>query len=134
MRKRDRRELGRYARAMADELELRDWTINLLYRPSDRCNDAEIGCVYGQKTANLQVSENFRQLDRDRQRQTITHELLHCHWHLPSEMVVTKDLEAALGAQADQLFAEGFRRQLEYAIDATAAALAKHLPYIDWPK
>jgi hypothetical protein len=78
------------------------------------------------------VCKEFRSQDAEHQRRTIVHELLHCHWDAAWEMV-DKDLEKALGAQADILFSVGFDRNAEYALDATAHALAKHLPLINWP-
>ena len=43
------------------------------------------------------------------------------------------DLDTLLGKPADTIFWKSWRRQLEYAIDATAAAIAKHMPLIEWP-
>lgn len=132
MKKKDRRELERYIRAMANEMELRDWTLTLADEPCESQNDATCTPTFGQKIATIRVCKDFRSLDAERQRKTVVHELLHCHWHAAWGMV-DNDLEKALGAQADLLFSVGFNRNAEYAIDATAGALAKHLPLVDWP-
>jgi hypothetical protein len=47
--------------------------------------------------------------------------------------MVRTDLEEFLGKQTDQVFYNGFRRQVEYSTDAIATAIAKHMPLIDWP-
>jgi hypothetical protein len=133
MKKRDRAELKRYIRWIANEMELRDWTIFLAGESCENENLATCALVFGQKYATIRVCKDFRTLDADQQRKTVVHELLHCHWHAAWEMV-DRDLEKALGAQADLLFSAGFNRNAEHALDATAAALAKHLPRIDWPE
>jgi hypothetical protein len=132
MRKRDRRELERYIRWMANEMELRDWTITLADDPCSPGNKGECLAVMGRKRATILLAKDFRSHEPEDQRVTIVHELLHCHWTAAWEMV-GRDLEKALGSQADIIFCSAFDRNAEYAIDATAAALAKHLPLIDWP-
>ena len=132
MKKRDRKELEKYVRFVADDMELRDWTIVLVAEPCEARHDATITPTFGQKLAHLRVCKDFRAQHPESQRKTIVHELLHCHWHAAWEMVDT-DLEKALGGQGGLLFSAGFNRNAETALDATAAALAKHLPFIDWP-
>jgi hypothetical protein len=132
MKKKDRRELERYIRWMADEMELRDWTIVLADEPCSPENEGDCKPTYGQKLATIRLCKEFRSHEAERQRRTIVHELLHCHWNAAWDMV-DRDLEKALGAQADLLFSVAFNRNAEYALDATAHALAKHLPLIDWP-
>jgi hypothetical protein len=133
MRKRDRRELTRYIRWVANEMELRDWTLTLADEACEPKYDATCQPAHGQKLATISVCKEFRSQDPERQRRSVVHELLHCHWHAAWEMV-DADLEKALGGQADLLFSAGFNRNAEHALDATAHALAKHLPLIEWPK
>jgi len=133
MRKRDRRELERYVRWVADEMELRDWTIEVSSEPPGRDDAiATMQPVDGRKLAVMRLCPGFRDREAEDQRHTIVHEILHCHF-AAADHAVENDLEGLLGKPADGIFYEAFRRSLEYGIDATAAAVAKHLPLIDWP-
>jgi len=132
MKKRDRKELGRYVRWCADQMELRDWTIHLGHEPAPSDADGYVVITYGRKLARITVAEDFRSFDPERQRHTIAHELIHCHLESACNMV-QNDLERHLSTQADQVFFDGFKRQIEYGVDALASAVAKHLPFIDWP-
>lgn len=133
MTRRDRKALGRYIRFVADAMELRDWTFVLSHDPApDDCH-AHITNTYGRKLAVIQVASDFRSAPPEQQRQTICHELVHCHLESSTNMVLN-DLSEHLGKQADWLFWESFKRQIEYGVDALASALAKHMPLIVWPK
>jgi len=133
MTKRDQKELLRYIRWVADELELRDWTLTLLDTPAPADALGHMSETYGRKVAEIQVCSDFRNLDAEQQRHTIVHELVHCHLASPTNMVLN-DLEEELSDTADRIFWSGYKRQIEYSTDALASALAKHLPLIDWPK
>lgn len=132
MKKRDRKELGRYVRWVADEIGLRDWTIDLLTEPCDEDCNAQTRLIYGRKRAALRVSEGFRAFDLERIRHTIVHELIHLHLAAATNQV-DHDIGEHLGATAYDIFWNGWLRNLEYGIDGLAGALAPHLPLIDWP-
>lgn len=134
MKKKDREELKRYIRWVANEMLLADWTFDVKWEsPSDP--DALANCtpIFGRKRATLRFCDDFRNLVADEQRDTVVHELIHCHF-APAQCQVEKDLERHLGVQADQLFFESFKRNVEYAVDGLAGAIAKHMPLIEWPK
>lgn len=133
MNERERDALIGYIRWVANEMELRDWTFDLSSRPADRDCYAQIFPTYGQKHAEISVDENFRTLDADKQAQIIAHELVHCHLEAASNMVFA-DLEPYLGKAADQIFWNGYKRQMEYGVDALATVIAKHMPNISWPE
>ena len=118
---------------MADEMELRDWTIVLSDKPAPEDALGYVKVTYGRKLATIDLTPDFRDCDLEEQRHTVVHELVHCHLE-PATNMVLNDLEEPLGKQADQIFWEGFKRQNEYAVDALASAIAKHMPLIDWPK
>jgi hypothetical protein len=122
VKKRDRKALFAYIRSTADEMGLRDWEIRLSDEPAREGKGASVGCVFGRKFASPED-----------QRDTIVHELIHLHLEPASDMVY-RDLEKILGRPADAAFTNGFDRQLEYAIDGLAGALAQHTPLIEWPK
>jgi hypothetical protein len=126
-------ELKRYVRAMADLLWLRDWT--LIVSREEPGEDGWIACcepITGRKAATLRFRNDFRERDPETQRQTVVHELLHCHtaqpWHL-----VRVTLPKELGQSAYNLFCDAFRNELEYAVDAIADAVSGSFPLIQWP-
>ena len=133
MRKRDRKALGAYIGRIADEIGLRDWDLRLLHETCDDDCNAQCAIVYGRKLAYIRVNEDFRGYAPGRIRQTIVHELVHCHF-AAADNQVQHDLDDHLGDQTAQVFFNAFRRQMEYGVDAMAAALAPHMPLIDWPK
>jgi hypothetical protein len=133
MTKRDQKVLGRYIRRVADELELRDWTLTLSNNPAPKDCYGHMTETYGRKLAVIEVCADFRNLDAEQQRHTIVHELVHCHLAPPTNMVLN-DLEKELSDTTDRIFWASYKRQIEYSTDALASALAKHLPLIDWPK
>lgn len=131
--KAERKIVGDYVRRAADEMELRDWTLDIGHAPSDEDTDAQIRCTYGRKHATIFFAAGFRGYDADRQRQTVAHELVHCHLHAACDQV-NNDLATLLGKPAETAFKTSFERSLEYGVDALADAIAKHLPHIDWGK
>lgn len=131
MRKRDRKALGRYVRWMANELELRDWTIVVSDEPCEDEFVAQQVCVRGERQQTITFRHDFRDLDPEEQRETVIHELLHAHHEICWRMVQT-DLSEPLGKIGYYVFCDAYRRAMEYQIDATAKALARHLPLIEW--
>lgn len=133
MTKRDRAELGRYMRAIADEMELRDWTVTV---GDGYCGDdleAEAHCVNGQRHVAITFGEHFRGREPEDQRETVVHELIHAHLDVCWKMVQT-DLAEALGKPVYYVFCDSYRRAMEYSVDALAKTIARHMPLIEWPK
>lgn len=133
LKKRDRKALGRYIRQVADLMELHDWHLHLMREPCDEDCNAQTRLIYGRKVAEIRVVEGIRLMEPERIRQTITHELVHCHFAAISNQVAI-DLPEHLGKQAAEIFYEAWLRNFEYGVDAIAAALAPSLPLIEWPE
>lgn len=134
VKKRDRRILADYLRAIADEMGLRDWDVRLEDEPCEPGNAATCKLTFGRKLAKVYVEKDFRSAQTpEEQRDTIVHELVHCHFESMASMVRC-DLERVLGRPMDDVFFNGFERQFEYGVDAVAVAgaLARHLPLISW--
>lgn len=131
MNQRDHKIVAEYTRKLADMMELCDWTIELSKDPAPNDAYGHMLETYGRKLAVISVCKDFRELNAGIQRHTIIHELVHCHFASHTSMVLN-DLEDTLGKTTDQVFWNGFKRQVEYAVDALASALEKHLPLIDW--
>lgn len=126
---------GKYLRRMADLLDLRDWTFVLMHdliedEPNDEDNivGAQVNFIDGRRRATVQLGEVFlKRATRKEQRQMMAHELLHCHFGAAWRHV-ENDLEVFLGKPTFTAFFNSFERNMEHGIDATAEALAKHLP------
>lgn len=140
MTKRDRRALVRYVRAMADALELRDWTVWVSIaepgapdRPDGKRWMATSESAPGRKDVEITFAPDVREWDRERLRQTTAHELIHAHF-APLVEMWRVDLHGHLGRESYVLFDASATRWLEYGVDALADAVAKHLPLIEWPR
>jgi len=134
MTKKDRKELGKYIRWIADAVELRDWTIELEHDPpKSEDSFAAIFPVYGRKVAHLYVCEDIREHDLPMTRHCIVHELVHLHLAALQNQA-ERDLENVLSGGEEHMFFQSFKRNLEYSVDGLSSALAKHLPLIEWPK
>jgi len=139
MKKRDRKELGRYVRHCADEMGLRDWTIELaIDTPSVDIDeydasviDATMECVNGQKLGVLCCPASIRARDREQIRHTVVHELTHCHF---AELFETgSHFLRQLGPTATAAADWSYRLSMERAVDAIAREWSRHLPLVDWP-
>jgi hypothetical protein len=127
--------LEAYILNMAERLHLRDWEIDFSRDDTDGDKTlASASLQYEAKRVTIQVSAGFREsLNAYEQRETIIHELLHCHlWS--ANCVVARDLwnTRALSESTHRLLQESFQRQEELAINAISAAIAQHYPLIDW--
>lgn len=125
--------LGDYVRDMADVLGLRDWWLFLDHTPSDDDCVASVKVIYGRRNATIRVSTTFMDERLDAQRNSIIHELLHCH---TSQIVncVDHDLHnsGALGTQALDLLMNTMLRTTELAVDAISMSIADRYPMIEW--
>jgi hypothetical protein len=107
-----------YTRDLAERLGLRDWRVAVSDDPpEDPGATASIECVEGRRLAILRLSDQFLAGRPAAQRQTMTHELIHCHL-APLDQVM----------MAAGLSDPWVRVILEYAIDGLAAAVAPMLP------
>lgn len=131
--KRERKALLRYMRWVANEMELRDWELEL---DPDQCAEDVAGhcqVTGGLRHARISVASNFREHSPEEQRDTIVHELVHIHLD-GSWRMVQHDLGDALGKPVYYVFCDSYRRAMELGVDALSKSIAKHLPLIEWPK
>lgn len=115
-----KKAFGPYLRCLADKMGLRDWTVGIDDDPPDDNHRAEASCAYGRKHIWIQVSESFLDCKEEDQRQTLVHELLHCHFAAMHHVLCR-----SLG-QADVF--EAYKLAMEYGVDGIAEEWAKHLP------
>jgi hypothetical protein len=99
-------------------LWLRDWTFNVSdFSPDDPNHGASVEPIYGRKFAKICLRNDFFEFSREHQRQTVTHELIHCHLAAYQHAVETlKDYHPTM------------RESLEYGVDALADAIGPLLP------
>lgn len=108
-----------YLRAIADLMGLRDWTVGIDHDPPDSDHVASIDCRYGRKFAWVKLSEAFLDSEPDRQRQTIVHELTHCHFEPMRRLL--------LGLVEDNIW-NAIDLPFEYGVDGVAEVMAARLP------
>lgn len=138
MTKARRRLLGEYLRDLADKLELRDWTVNVEIGKPDtppRADGKQWGAssesTPGRKQVTVTFPPDVTEWDLDELRQTAAHELVHAHLAPLMEMIRI-DLREHLGWPTYSLFCDGTTRWLEFAVEAWADTVSKHLPLLDW--
>lgn len=145
MKKRDRRELERYVRGIANEMGLRDWTFTVEVVKQvgrtwnkNKPQDGEEWCatckpVIGRKYAELTFASYLRNAPRDDLRHTVVHELVHCHFYGLWDML-RRDTLMQMEQEVYDMWVVGVERHMEYGVDAMADVIAPHLPLINWPK
>lgn len=118
-----------YVRRLADQLMLKDWTFHI--DAEDERPDAYATVrVVGGNEAAIWVHSSFWDLDPEAQRQTLIHELCHCHmWQMHiDELVVDLQLGSASGAA----LVSTHRRGEEHAADIFSRLLAPAAPLPPW--
>jgi hypothetical protein len=121
-----------YVRACADVMGLKDWRIQInLEPPEDDGATAAIAPVYGRRYAELRFCEDFNERMPTEQRQTVAHELIHCHLDELDTVLNTDTLTDIMGKPAFHLLHAHHHTALENATDALAEAIAPMLPLPD---
>lgn len=121
------RKMGKYVRWMANELGLRDWTTTVHWNVlSDGDYQAHVECTYGRKHAIITLGKCWSGLSQEERRETIVHELLHCH--LDAITVQARSVWNALGKEAAGIAEDDHKDRIEWAVDGVAANIAKHYP------
>jgi hypothetical protein len=107
-----------YTRKLADILHLKDWRIDILEElPGGSDAIASCAPVAGRKYAVLRLAECFLTDPPIEQRQTLTHELLHCHFAPTMRLL-----------EATDSFGAAEKLSMEYFVDGLADAIAPLLP------
>lgn len=123
----DDNHIGPYLRELADQMGLRDWTIQVMDGAPD--NPQHAACVeirYGRKWANVWFHPEWAQERPESFRTTCVHELLHCH--LKPVQWALNNVETLLGSTAFGILSASHDDAMEVAIDAIASEWSKHLP------
>jgi hypothetical protein len=125
------RRFCRYVRRLADSLGLCDWSFSITFDCDDEHASANITCIDGRKHADIRFAADLlTSHDPLLQRTVVTHELVHCHL-ASCQNIIRDDLVKHLSQSTYDALYDGFRRQLEYAVDGIAVPIARGLPLPD---
>lgn len=138
LKKKHRKAFGYYVRWIADEMGLRDWRFEIEWRDpeedrhvSGHVRGASCDPVPGRRMATLGFDDGIRKQDPEELRETVVHELVHCHL-APLWAQLRQDLLSPFGQETYDAFLASVERNMEFGVDALSVALAKHMPLIDW--
>jgi len=113
-------KLRPYVREVADRMKLRDWVVTIQEPPPDNEGSLASMCaVEGRARANIRFSDDFFELSPENMRQTVVHELVHCHFGS-----MHNGLCEVLDKGAHAFYLETFER----GIDVTADLIAPSMP------
>lgn len=128
-----RKAFGKYVRWCANELGLRDWTIEIVYDEA-AADENNVECVVTPERhwVRLKVHAAFHTYPPEQQRNAVVHELLHVPFD-PASAILRDDLEDLLGKQAHAAAYRAHIRHVEMAVDSIACAIDKHFPLPELP-
>lgn len=127
-----RRAIGAYIRWVADTMGFRDWLFELEYDPPPNPNTmAMIQPVYGRKVATIWFMRDFVEMNPEKARHAVVHELAHLLTD-PITSILQNTGPKLLGAQTYSVLWEATKEQSELATDHIADILDRHMPLIDW--
>lgn len=123
-----RKALTGYVTDLAGRLGLADWDVRIDFdAPAADGTAATITPWPNQRRATLQLGSGFADDPAEDQRQTLVHELVHCHLFALHELV-RATCERVLDAQAADVADVAVTCAVEAATDALATALATAMP------
>jgi hypothetical protein len=108
-----------YLRDVADRMGLKDWDVILSKKPAEDGACATADCTWGRKSVTIKLAKFLHFQTPDIQRQTVVHELVHCHFaamHNPLN-------EGMCDANRDW-----YIHAMEYGVDAIADVIAPSMP------
>jgi hypothetical protein len=117
-------------------LRLSDWEITLQFGvSSDPDGDtlATMTAYEDQRRATMRFGKDFFDLSSAEMRQTLIHEMLHCHMFAPHHNAERTVTELG-GTRAGSAFSVGMTSMIELATDAIADALAPFFPTFELPE
>lgn len=128
-----RKAVTEYIATLQNILRLRDWEILVDFDPlplSDHAY-ATMAPAPDQHRATIQFSDLFLQQPVDALRQTLVHEMLHCHFHVLQ--TTTENMIAGMGESAALVAGPAVNTLAELTVDALADAIAPLLPVFELP-
>lgn len=127
-----RQVVGRYVRATANAMGLRDWLFELMFDPPPvESAFAMVRPTYGRKVAAIWFQRHFAELEPEKARHAIVHELAHCITDPITTTLENVGKKLLPTTTFDALW-EATRERSELATDHIADILEAHIPLIDW--
>jgi len=122
--------LSRYVRAVADAIGLRDYEVEVEHRPTSDNSLGECDVSAYRRSLRLRVCAEFRDLDPQKQRHVIVHELVHAHFSGLDSVI--RGVERWMPESAFEMFYESYDREQERGVDAVAVCLCNAAPLPVW--
>lgn len=133
-----RRALMAYVERVRDAMGLRHWAIRIPDEHPEAAEDAlaQIDPTEGRYVATLRLGEGFWTEDREGQRASIVHEMLHIHHVRVTDAVRLGGYRTELGQSAYEELIATVKREAEYMTDALTTLYAPmvRLPPERWPR
>lgn len=124
--------LEEYVADLQRALNVAEWRVTIAQEASDVEAWADINPSEVAKTAELRVSHDFWAQTPERQREVLTHEMLHL---LTARLDHTVEaMEEPLGKLAWAVFDRQYEMQTERLVDHLAILLAPSVPLPDFPR
>lgn len=121
------REARRWIKKALPLLGLAHWQVTILNeRPEDPNALASIAPFYTRHMADLRLADAYLDRDAVGRRQTLTHELVHCH--MAQVDAAFDDVQPYVTDTSWGHLERNFSRQRELLTDDLATLLAPHLP------
>lgn len=117
-------EFGKWVAMIANTLSLSDWTISVEW--DDQLEGHYLARCIVQRArdeAKIILGDSFRELSPSEQRDTIVHELLHCHFATVDEYV-SDTVPVLIGKPAYTAWESAYDLMQERAIDNVAVAIS----------
>lgn len=87
---------------------------------------ASMQCTYGRKAVTIRFGVGFESRDREEQRSTLVHELLHVHFWQVNQTI--HDVQQRYSKSWLRMVDAAVTRETEYAVDAIADIVAPFMP------
>lgn len=128
MTKSQRSEIEKWLRDAADSMNLSDWEFQVMWNdPLDDHRAASTNVQPNSRRARLYFHVDFLDNGEKRCREIACHELL--HWAFEPLMEFVDDYAAnEMGRKERSIFNSATVQLLEYGIEGTSLAFARHLP------
>lgn len=124
----DADRLSAYLRTIADLCGLRDWVFEVFVLPGRDLAEHAGTCAvfYGRQRARIEIAEDWPHWTPRGLRQTVVHELIHCH--IQQITTVFDHVRSQLADQVSTMSEMTYRVAMEHAVDGIATAWAETLP------
>ena len=134
--KAQRAYLATYIRTLADGLGLRDWRFHVEKAKRPGASPGATAASYirwNDDHSAVWFSDEALEGSAEDLRETVIHELLHCHMERVDVLVIDA-LKRYVPRDTWRTFSSAWSRESERRIDRIAWAIAEHFPLPDLPK